>query len=190
MSYVPHMQFSHLGLYVSDLDKMVDFYTRVLGFMITDRGMSSIGVEMVFMSRDPSEHHQIVFAPGKPPDAPSQINQISFRLGSLSELRRMHDIVRRENEVSDLTPMSHGNSWSVYFKDPEGNRLEMFVQTPWYVPAPRGMKLDLSQSDEEIFEQTAETVKTIEGFKTRTQWHKDAADEMMATGAWPGDWKR
>lgn len=190
MSYVPHMQFSHLGLYVTDLDKMVDFYTRVLGFMITDRGKASIGVDMVFMSRDPAEHHQIVLAPGKPADAPSQINQISFRLGSLSDLRRMHDILSEDDEVSDITPMSHGNSWSVYFKDPDGNRIEMFVQTPWYVPAPRGMKLDLAMSDEEIFESTAETVKTIPGFMKRTDWHAQAADKMLSTGAWPGEWGR
>jgi catechol-2,3-dioxygenase len=73
------------------------------------------------------------------------MNQISFRIGSLAELRQWHDIVRKEYEVSD---MSHGNSWSVYFRDPEGNRIELFVQTPWYVLAPRGMKLDLAQSDQ------------------------------------------
>ncbi len=190
MSYVPHLQFSHLGIYVTDLDKMVDFYTRVLGFMITDQGKAAIGVDMVFMSRDPAEHHQIVLAPGKPADAPSQINQISFRLGSLAELRRMHEIVSEEKDATDVTPMSHGNSWSVYFKDPDGNRLELFVQTPWYIPAPRGMPLDLSMSDQEIFDTTAETVKALPGYMKRTDWHAQAADKMMSTGAWPGQWGR
>ena len=46
----------------------------------------------------------------RPADAPSQMNQISFRIGSLAELRQWHEIVRKENEVSDIAPMCHGNS--------------------------------------------------------------------------------
>ena len=29
---------SHIGIYVHDVPKMEDFYTRVLGFTVTDRG--------------------------------------------------------------------------------------------------------------------------------------------------------
>ena len=32
----PVMKFSHLGLVVKDLPKMEEFYTRVLGFELTD----------------------------------------------------------------------------------------------------------------------------------------------------------
>jgi catechol 2,3-dioxygenase len=32
------LSMSHIGLYVYDLPKMEDFYTRVLGFTVTDRG--------------------------------------------------------------------------------------------------------------------------------------------------------
>ena len=31
------LAFSHVGLYVTDIDKMVDFYTRFLGFVVSDR---------------------------------------------------------------------------------------------------------------------------------------------------------
>jgi catechol 2,3-dioxygenase-like lactoylglutathione lyase family enzyme len=34
----PNLMFSHMGISVIDLDRMTDFYTRVLGFTITDRG--------------------------------------------------------------------------------------------------------------------------------------------------------
>ena len=34
----PRMKFSHLGLVVSDLETMQDFYTKVLGFELTDKG--------------------------------------------------------------------------------------------------------------------------------------------------------
>ena len=36
----PEVAFSHIGLFVHDLDAMVDFYHRVLGFTITDRASS------------------------------------------------------------------------------------------------------------------------------------------------------
>ena len=38
MSLVPQMQFSHVGITVIDFDKMLDFYTRVLGFAVSDLG--------------------------------------------------------------------------------------------------------------------------------------------------------
>jgi len=36
---VPSLSFSHVGLFVSDVPRMEDFYTRVMGFTVTDRGV-------------------------------------------------------------------------------------------------------------------------------------------------------
>ncbi|MBX3490363.1 VOC family protein [Parvibaculum sp.] len=35
----PHLAFSHVGAFVHDMVRMEDFYARVLGFFITDRGV-------------------------------------------------------------------------------------------------------------------------------------------------------
>ena len=71
MSLVPQMQFSHVGITVTDFDKMLDFYTRVLGFAVSDLGEAARnGLKMAFITRDPAEHHQIVLAPSRPADAP------------------------------------------------------------------------------------------------------------------------
>ena len=56
---VPNLMFSHMGFAVSDLAKMEDFYSRVLGFTVTDRG-EVLGMDLVFLSRDPLDHHQVV----------------------------------------------------------------------------------------------------------------------------------
>ena len=73
---------SHVGFYVTDIDKMVDFYTRFLGFTISDRGPRPDG-EIVFMTRDASEHHQLVFATGRPADlAFNIVDRKSTRLNS------------------------------------------------------------------------------------------------------------
>ena len=57
-----------MGMFVADLARMRDFYTRVLGFTITDEGEIDIHdqkIGFVFLSRDPRDHHQIVLATGK-----------------------------------------------------------------------------------------------------------------------------
>lgn len=43
-----------MGIYVADLGRMGDFYTRVLGFAVTDRG--DLGdVRVVFLSLGPGQ---------------------------------------------------------------------------------------------------------------------------------------
>ena len=140
MNPLPQMAFSHLGLYVTDMATMVSFYTGVLGFSVTDRARIREN-DVAFLSRSPDEHHQILLVPGRAPQSPSTINQISFRVISLAELRRLH-VQLVALGVSGLNPTNHGGSWSVYFSDPEGNRIEFLAQTPWYVP-PVSVSLDL-----------------------------------------------
>ena len=80
MSGQHKLSFSHVGVFVHDLPKMVDFYTRVIGLVISDRAVRSDGSEICFMTLDPSEHHQVVFATGRPADLPyNMIQQLSFR---------------------------------------------------------------------------------------------------------------
>ena len=53
--------------FVADLVRMRDFYTRVLGFTVTDEGEQPTEhgkIGFVFLSRDPRDHHQIVLASG------------------------------------------------------------------------------------------------------------------------------
>src|SRR4051794_13711601 len=97
MSDVPRFSFSHMGMFVADIARMEDFYTRVLGFAATDRGLLG-SRQFVFLSRDPREHHQIVLASGKPePLAFNPINQISFRMAEFAGLREMHRRLVAEN---------------------------------------------------------------------------------------------
>ncbi len=94
----PNPMFSHFGLSVKDLPTMQRFYTEVMGFTVTDGGAVA-GMEAVLLSRDPLDHHQIVLATGGPGNLPANtlnpafgacINQISFRMAGLADLRDMY----------------------------------------------------------------------------------------------------
>jgi catechol 2,3-dioxygenase-like lactoylglutathione lyase family enzyme len=49
------ISFSHVGLFVTDLEKMVDFYTRVLGLVVSDREKRPDGSEIAFLTGDSRE---------------------------------------------------------------------------------------------------------------------------------------
>jgi catechol 2,3-dioxygenase len=38
----------------------------------------------------------------------------------------------------------------VYFRDPEHNGVEVFIDTPWHVRQPQGEPLDLDKTNDEI----------------------------------------
>ena len=127
---LPAAQLCHFGLFAHDLEKMVDFYTRAFGLVVTDRGRSTRGVDIAFLSGRPDEHHQLAIASGRPADATfSTINQVSFRVGSLDDLKRYHSWLRDER-VKDLEPRDHSNAWSIYFSDPEEIAWRC-CPTPW-----------------------------------------------------------
>ena len=176
MSDVPQLAFSHMGIYVADLPRMEDFYTRMLGFAVTDRG--NLGsVKLVFLSRDSREHHQIVLASGRPEGGFNPINQISFRMAEFAGLREMHRRLAAEN-VRDLYPVSHGNALSVYFLDPEGNRIELFVDTPWHCRQPMRIPMDLNLPDEKLWSWAEAEAKKQPDFMPVDEWRANLARRM------------
>jgi catechol 2,3-dioxygenase-like lactoylglutathione lyase family enzyme len=180
MSY--HLTLSHVGIYVKDMPKMLDFYTDYLGFAISDRGPARGGGEIVFMTRDPREHHQFVLANGRPEDMSFNIvNQLSFRVDSLATLRDLHAGLKDEN-VEELGPVSHGNALSVYFLDPERNRVELLIDTPWYVPQPCRMPVDLSLPDDELWAALERDARKLPGFTSRAAWAAEIENKIAQAG--------
>jgi catechol-2,3-dioxygenase len=175
------LSFSHFGIFVVDLPKMEDFYGRVLEFTVTDKGELQTPAgprQLTFLSRDPDEHHQIVLASGRPANLDfNVINQLSFKADSLDTLKAMYRRVRAE-ETSDLNPVTHGNSLSLYFRDPEGNRLEFYIELPWYVVQPLAAPLNLDAENGEIMAMAEHHARALPGFKSRAQWRNEMAQRM------------
>ena len=97
---------------------------------------------------------------------------MSFEVASLEELREMNRRVQAEG-VSDFIGINHGNAWSIYFRDPEGNRIEVYLDSPWHVPQPHGDELNLEISDEDILKTTLEAIKDDPGFMPREEFEAE-----------------
>lgn len=178
------LAFSHVGFFVTNLPVMERFYTHGMDFTVTDRGELDTAhgrLQFVFLSRDPNEHHQIVLATGRPPDlAFNAINQISLRADSLQTLRNYHDRALAYG-ASNMVPVTHGNAVSIYFFDPEGNRIELFIDTPWYVDQPMRVPVDLKQPDDVLWPWLEKHARALPGFVSRDVWRDDLARRMAVT---------
>ena len=144
-----------MGIICDDFLKMRDFYTRVLGLTVTDespeRGSS-------FLSADPeNEHHELALGQSRGPDHPDGarpktrgVGQISFIVESMDALKMLYRRVNDEGMRIDNV-VTHGISCSVYFFDPEDNRIEIYYKTGYVVKQGFGRAIDLeNQSNEEI----------------------------------------
>jgi len=164
---------SHFEIKVRDLPGMEAFYTDTLGFRVTDRSpedSSRGGHRMVFLSQNPGEHHQIVLNEAKDGDfSQGSLDHLAFRVSDLKALRSFHDAVAAHGGL-DYETVSHGTTWSLYFSDPEGNRLEFFVDTPWHVAQPLRFSIDLSMSDEDLIAWTEEKISSLADFQPVAQW--------------------
>jgi catechol 2,3-dioxygenase len=164
---------SHFGIYVHDVEKMVAFYTRVFGLKETDRGVgTTFKNTLVFLSARPEQHHQLVLASGRPPEASfSTVMQMSFMVSRIDDLRR----IRRDALAMGATRMrglNHGNALSIYFSDIEGNTVEVYFDTPYYVAQPHGDPLDLDLPDEVLLEQTERICRQDPTFMPREEWER------------------
>lgn len=166
----PRPALAHLGIFVYDLPAMERFYECVFGLVVTDRGVGkTFRNELVFMTGAADQHHQLVLSSGRQPGTPSTVMQISFKVPSLGQLRDIRDRAR-EAGSSDEIGLNHGNAWSVYFNDPEGNRIEVYLDTPFHTPQPCGEPLHLDQSDTELLEETRRLVDGLPGSKPRADY--------------------
>ena len=170
-------ELSHFGIFVCDVERMAAFYRDVLGFVETDRG--ALGdKQLIFLSGDPREHHQLVFVSGlsKLP-VEEVVNQISFRLPTLEDLLRFHQTVL-DHHAEDIRPINHGNAWSIYFRDPEGNRIEVTVDTPWYVSQPNRDPLNAALSADQIRAETEAWCRSQPSFEPAEEFRARVAAKI------------
>jgi catechol-2,3-dioxygenase len=121
---------NHAVLYVSDLDRSVDFYTKAFGFDVIAR----MGDGAAFLRAAGSDnHHDLgLFAVGsnavKPRPGSIGLYHLAWQLGTIEELA---EAAVQLSQLGALTGMSdHGATKSLYGRDPDGIEFEIM----WLVP--------------------------------------------------------
>ncbi|MFK4099310.1 VOC family protein [Streptomyces sp. NPDC019531] len=141
-------ELGHTGFWVDDLEKMRDFYTRVLGLTVTDEDEER---GIVFLSARPDEeHHEFVLQRGRTAPAGAKLtHQVSWRVDSLETVIDFHHRFRAEG-VEVQQEVTHGNAIGIYFFDPEGNRNEVYLRLEREVRQPFRKTLNLDQAPADV----------------------------------------
>ena len=146
---------SHVVLYVNDLDRMVEFYTEVLGlvkYRVNER-------RMVFLTSDPEkEDHELALAAGREGQA-KLIGHIAWKVDKPAEVKEFYERFKAKGVPIDHC-VSHsytemGNTVSCYFLDPEGNRIEIYALVAERDDVRHNRPLDLEKSVDEIVAQAS-----------------------------------
>jgi catechol 2,3-dioxygenase len=118
----------HIVLNCMDVNASIDFYTKVLGMEIVSHNTER---NMAFLSFG-KEHHDIALFPFREPADRLEknhlgLNHIALEIeGGPDELKELYGKLKDHGVEIDGT-MDHVMSQSVYFFDPDGNRLEIFA---------------------------------------------------------------
>ncbi len=122
---------NHAVLFVSELDRALEFYTRVLGFSVVshERRMNAAFLR----TADSENHHDLgLFGIGRGA-IPKQRGQIglyhlAWQVGTIDDLATARTAL---SDAGALTgESSHGATKSVYGIDPDGNEFEIM----WLLP--------------------------------------------------------
>jgi catechol 2,3-dioxygenase len=80
--------------------------------------------------------------------------------------------------VTGIRQVNHGNALSFYMADPEGNGVEVYMDTPWYVQQPQGEPVDLSLPSEQIMTETEKHCRETAGFMPVDAWKAEVARRL------------
>lgn len=116
----------HVVIKVSNQKRAEEFYNGILGLPIVARFE---GREMSFFSL--GDHHDFAIAAvgedaARPDENGIGLQHVAFKIGDdLDDLKK----AKTELEAAgiEVRPVNHGVTKSLYFHDPDGNRLEVYI---------------------------------------------------------------
>jgi catechol-2,3-dioxygenase len=122
---VSPVRFAHFVLRVRDLDASIAWYRAVLGMEVVHRAPF-----IVFMTYD-DEHHRLAMVEARhkeelPAGAPG-LDHVAYTLASLGDLLGTYERLKGQ-DILPVWPINHGLTTSLYYADPDGNRVEFQVE--------------------------------------------------------------
>ena len=124
------VELGHVALRVRDLERSVDFYTKVVGLKLVGR----VAGGRAALLTGGRQHHELLLVTAPSMDegvSPRQpLYHVAWKIGDgLDDLRAAKDRLDRLGQPVDGA-VDHGVSWSLYLRDPEGNQVELFADNP------------------------------------------------------------
>src|SRR5215469_4794749 len=116
----------HVVLGVRDPQRSIKFYTEALGMELVN---VLDDMQMAFFSFGERDHDiAVIKVPDDQPVGSSGLAHTALEIeGGEAQLRELHDRLKRHGATVEFTT-DHVLTKSVYFFDPDGNRLEIFSQ--------------------------------------------------------------
>jgi len=122
---------NHAVLYVRDAQRAGAFYQNVLGFSVVE----AMGQQALFLRANGSDnHHDLgLFGIGAGAPLPGRgdrvgLYHLAWEVESLPDLAQAREALLNAGALEGES--DHGNSLSLYARDPDGNEFEVF----WMVP--------------------------------------------------------
>ena len=106
-----------------------------------------------------------LFARYTRPGSPGAV--VAVAQGGEVEICKGYGLASIEHNVPIQRVVSHGNTVSVYARDPDGNSVEVYWPSGVDVPQPFGKPMDLTKSEPEIRDQLTQILREWEESKQR-----------------------
>ena len=104
-------------------------------------------------------------------------------MASLQDVKALHERLQGDERVKSVAPVTHGNAWSIYFADPEGNGIEVFCDSPWHVRQPQGKAWDPSSSEAELRQATLDEFSQTKGFGPIDDYYRERRTHYLERGS-------
>ena len=126
----PGADIGHVHLKVSDLERALDFYCRVLSFELMQR----YGSEAAFVSAGGYHHHIGLNTwesrgSSPPPPGSTGLYHFAIRYPSRAALAEAFQRLRKAKIFLEGAA-DHGVSEALYLRDPDGNDMELYWDRP------------------------------------------------------------
>jgi lactoylglutathione lyase len=118
-------KFLHTRMRVNDLEKTLDFYTKVFGFEVTRRHESPRGSKLAFLAVPNSDEEiEITYYPGSGPvEVQEDLMHLAFEVESMDEFKKHLDSIGYQ--FSDGPTQSSSGSTFAFVDAPEGYEIEI-----------------------------------------------------------------
>jgi len=122
----------HVLLRVSDVERSKAFYSTVLGLKVVEEDPEHGGI---FMALEGHGHTVDLFPLQNPEAAEPRaaggigVHHIAFHVGSEAALKDAYYTLQ-DHGVTIVRAVDHVSQKSIYFDDPDGNRLEIYYELP------------------------------------------------------------